>query len=46
MAWWYGTKSSGGVYAIVVADTTPNGTSHWHPATVQAIFEFGSQKSG
>ncbi len=43
LVWWHGTKSSGGAHALMVTDTVPDPAAEWHPTTVQAVYEFGSQ---
>lgn len=45
LVWWHGTKSAGGAYALVVTDTPPDPAVQWHPTTVLAVFEFGTQRS-
>ncbi len=44
LVWWHDTKSSGGASALMVTDTPPHPAAQWHPTTVLAVFEFGSQE--
>src|SRR5207302_11252309 len=42
--WWHGVKINSGAYAVLVSDSTPDGTvDRWDPHTVEAVFEFGRQ---
>ena len=45
LLWWHQVKTNSGAYAVVITDSAPDASGRWDPTTVEAVFEFGRQRS-
>jgi hypothetical protein len=45
LLWWHQVKTYSGAYAVVITDNSPEASGRWNPTTVEAVFEFGRQRS-